>query len=112
MPETWAAIGISTTVSIALFLYLATKIDGINGRIDKQSADLGARIDAQSARIDAQGARIDAQGARIDARASELVGLMGVLSAHVDAQGADLGAKIDGLSQRFEAHLEEHRAPN
>lgn len=92
MTGVWAAIGIQTTVFIALFLYLAAKLDGLGGRIDAMGATLAVRIDEMGARLDA---RIDETNARIDET-----------NARID----ETNIRIDALGTRLDAHVGGHRS--
>jgi hypothetical protein len=82
----WASLGVAGTAvigAVAVLLFIGTKFDAVNARIDA----LGARLDA---RIHALSDRIDALSARMDARLDELSG------------------RMDALTARFDAHLRDH----
>jgi hypothetical protein len=67
MAAAWSAVAPLGAVSIAFFV--ATRIEGLGGRIDA----LAAKVDT---RFDTLGGRIDGLGAKLDTRSDTLVGMI------------------------------------
>jgi hypothetical protein len=78
--EIWAAIGVSTTLTMGVTIFLFTNL---SSRIQQ----LSARMDGIEGRFDGVNARFDGVNARLDGT----------------------NARIDGVLEMLATHLREHR---